>query len=76
MARIGNMETCEELMETLKAPPLELIKAKEWKKNIQRERIGNIISAMYRFGDAKKEIPLEWILELSGLWDVFGQEDQ
>jgi hypothetical protein len=58
---------------TEKKPPIGLMPRTIWVEKTSRERLLQIADAMYRYGDAGRAIPLEWILELGLL--VHGSGD-
>nr|DAJ27958.1 MAG TPA: hypothetical protein [Caudoviricetes sp.] len=52
-------------MEKIEKPPLGLIPRRFWEVQLIQERITMIKEAINRYLEAKKDIPYEWIRELS-----------
>ncbi len=52
------------------APPLGIMPKSIYAERVRAERIDQIIQAMYRYAQAQKPAPIEWVTELEELLSV------
>ncbi len=65
-----NVSQAQEVVMAVEKPPLGLMPHNEWSRKVSVDRRHAIVTAMRRYAEAEKPIPVFWVNELETLLDA------